>query len=97
MEFLTALPEDLRRIFLLAGDRPLAVTEKAEYITVDSAGGVSWELRRDGTTVRQGGAFPFRKWRTVYRDGGKRIDYRRFDGMNYTLEIEVGKWLQEKK
>ena len=95
--FLKALPEDLRRIFLLKNDIPLAVTEKNEYITVDSSEGAKWKLYDDGTAERNIGDFPFRKWRTVYRRSGDEIEYSRFDGGNYTLKIKVKQCRQVKK
>ena len=41
---------------------------------------------------RQCGSFPFRKWRTVYRDAGRTVHYRRFDGMGYTLDIRIDQY-----
>ena len=96
--FLWSFSRDLRRIFLLKDDLPLAATEKAEYIAVDSANNVSWELRRDGPAMRKCGTFPFRRWRTVYLDGGRRIIYDRYDGgMGYTLKIRINNLHQVKK
>jgi len=97
VDFLRALPEDLRRIFFLKNDIPLAVTEKNEYITVDSSDGTKWKLYGDGTAERSVGNFPFRKWRTVYRRGGDEIEYSRFDGGDYTLKIKVKQCRQVKK
>ena len=96
--FLRNFSHDLRRIFLLKDDLPLAVTEKTEYIAVDSANGVSWELRRDGPAMRKCGTFPFRRWRTRYFDGGRRIVYDRYDGgMGYTLKIRIKNLRQVKR
>ena len=96
--FLGNFSRDLRRIFLLKDDLPLAATEKREYIAVDSANGVSWELRRDGPAMRRCGTFPFRRWRTVYFDGGRRMIYDRYDGgMRYALKIKINNLQQVKK
>ena len=66
------------------------MTENTEYITVSASGGIDWKLARDGME-RRCGTFPFSKWHAVYREDGRKIEYRRFDGMGHTLVITVNK------
>ena len=81
------------RIFLPKDDSPLAVTEKKEYILVEEKDGTFWTLYRDGASAeRQCGTFPFRKWRAEYRDAGRTVLYRRFDGMGYALDIRIDQY-----
>ena len=93
--FAEGLPGDLRRIFIVKDDPPLAVEEKSEYIAV-YAEEVTWRLSPDGALERRCGEFPCRAWRCEYREAGRDVCYTPYDE-NYVLSLKIGKWWRMEK
>ena len=93
--FFRAVPEDLQRIFVHKNRRPLAVERKTEYIAVYSDDGVEIRLYEWGTELRKG-KFPLRRWRCEYRDSGRTLEYRNYDG-GYRLRLKIIKLCQLEK
>lgn len=104
LEFLKALPEDLRNIFVPKDGPPRTVGEDRDYIVVffNDPSGSYWKLYHDGKRVKRG-CIPwlFPDWEAEYDETGREVIYRRFEGSmkqrKYALFLQIDEIRQVKK
>ena len=110
LEFLKALPEDLRNIFTTKADAipkddaPSIVLEDEDddYIRVcfNDPYGSYWDLYRDGKRTERGCISGlFADWNAEYEENGRKVIYRRFGSFKcrkYALSLQIDE-IQVKK
>ena len=104
MEFLKALPEDLRNMFIWKTAMPSTVGDDDDHIVVffNDPSGSYWKLYHDGKRVKRG-CIPwlFPDWEVEYDKAGREVIYRRFDGSmkrrKYALFLQIDEIRQVKK
>ena len=100
LEFLKALPEDLRNIFVPKTGLPRTVGEDDDHIAVFCEGDGYWYLYRDGRTERGRISGLFADWNAEYGDSGREVIYRRFGAFKrkkYALFLKINEIRQVKK
>ena len=104
-EFLKALPEDLRNVFIPKVGVPSTVGEDDDYIVVffNDPSGSYWKLYHDGKRMKRGCIRGlFHDWEAEYDDAGCEVLYRRIDGSmkkrgKYALYLKIDEIKQVKK
>ena len=101
VEFLKALPEDLRRIFIPKDAIPRTVGEDDDHIAVFFEDDSYWRLYRDGKRTERGRTpWLFADWNAEYDEAGREVIYRRFGSFKckkYALSLKIDEIRQVKK
>ena len=100
VEFLKALPEDLRNVFVPKDGLPRTVGEHDDHIAVFCEGDGYWRLYRDGKRTEHGRMSGLcTDWNAEYGETGREVVYRRFDGIRrkYALFLKINEIRQVKK